>query len=543
MKNDGIPVLKRQTLTLLPLLLSAAIPSAAQSGAGLSETVNVRVMDVDVVVCDKDGRNVPGLTRDDFQVKLDKKPVSIDYFAAVREGAVHSPDLSTLSPDLVLKQYEKDRDAFVPRHFLVFLDSQSIAPGARKKVVESLKDLVTRLGPSDEALLISESQRPRALSDWTTSKEELLQALDQAASGSAEGLKRLERERQALREIDLTSRVDGRVSRARMYQEEVWEDTKRLLRDLTGSLALLSGKPGKKILLYVSGGFELQPGSAVLAYAERRPFSVSGFPRDVTAELRALTDLANAREITIFSLDTRGLAAPGVDASNEPSLFASSLFAREDSQAGLSLMAEETGGRAILNQNNLDKGLETVYRDTSSYYSLGVDLKNVSPRESHQLEVTVGRPALVVRARKTFSIEDDESRIQDRIEATLLTNGSYADLSATLRTEPAVRDKGTYLLPIEIEVPVRDLVFTPEGDRATAHLVYYIASIDDRGGRAPLSRVPQNFTIPATETRAARPIFERLSLRMKKGNYKIVVNVRDTESGRIGTARASVHVE
>jgi VWFA-related protein len=533
----------RRAAILLALFLSAAGPSAGQNGAGVSETVNVRVMDLDVVVSDKDGRPVNGLAREEFQVKIDKKPVSIDYFASVREGAVHSPDLSTLSPDLILKQYEKDRAAFVPRHFLIFLDSQSISPGQRRRAAEALKDLVTRLGPSDEALLISESQRPRVLSDWTTSKEELLAALDAAAAGGVDGLKRMERERQTLREIDMTSRVDARVSRARMYEEEVWEDTKRLLRDLGDSLALLSGKPGKKIFVNVSGGFELQPGSAVLAYAERRSFSGSSFRRDVTPELKKLTDLANAREITIFSLDTRGLAAPAGEASNESPLFATSLFAREDSQAGLALMAEETGGRAILNQNNFAKGLETVYRDTSSYYSLGVDLKNVAPGESHKVEVTVGRPSLVVRARRSYAVEDDESRVQDRVEATLLTNAAYADLSATLRTGPALRDKSEYLLPIEVEVPIRDLVFLPDGDRATARLIFYVAAIDDRGDRAPLSRLVQGFTIPASETRAARPIIEKLSLRMKKGNYRIVVNVRDAESGRIGTARANMHVE
>ncbi len=108
---------------------------------------------------------------------------------------------------------------------------------------------------------------------------------------------------------------------------------------------------------------------------------------------------------------------------------------------------------------------------------------------------------------------------------------------------PAAREKSEFLVPIEIEVPTRDLVFVPEGDRATAHLVYYVAAVDDRGDRAPLSRVPQSFTIPASETRLARPIVEKFSLRMKKGNYRIVANVRDVESGRIGTARANVHIE
>src|SRR5262249_49420718 len=153
------------------------------------------------------------------------------------------------------------------------------------------------------------------------------------------------------------------------------------------------------------------------------------------------------------------------------------------------------------------------------------------------------RPSVSVRARRAYAIESDESRIQDKIEATLLTNTAYADLTPTLRIEPSTREKGDYLLPVQVDVPVRDVIFSTDGERATARLAFYLGSIDDRGGRWPVSRVSQNFTIPAAETRSPRSVSERFSLRMKKGNYRIVVNVRDLESGRIGTARANVHVD
>src|SRR5580765_799562 len=90
------------------------------------ESVEVRAMDLDVSVTDSQGRPVSDLTRGDFTIRVDGKPVPIDYFARVDEGSIHSPDLSTVSPDRVLDVYKSGGEAFVPRHFLIYVDSGDI---------------------------------------------------------------------------------------------------------------------------------------------------------------------------------------------------------------------------------------------------------------------------------------------------------------------------------------------------------------------------------------------------------------------------------
>lgn len=525
------------------LLLLAAARLAAQSPGAVSESVNVRVMDIDVVVTEKDGRAVSDLRKDEFQVRVDRKPVSIDYFASVHDSSVHAPDLTTLSPDLVLNQFEKARDAYVPRHFLIFLDA-NLSPNGRQRTGEALKDLVTRLGPYDEALVLAEGGvRVEMLSDWTSSKEALLSALDAAEKPRPETLRRLERERQVIREIDLTSQVGARVSRARMHEEEEYREVERMIVHLNDALSLFGGKPGKKVLLDVSGGFEIEPGSTLLAYAEQSEVPTMSFRRDVSAELRRVTERANALEVTVFSFDARGLIAPGADVSNESPLAARSLFAREATQGGLALLADETGGRAYLNQNRFERALESVYREVSSYYSLGVNLKNLPSENTHKLEVAVSRPGLLVRARKTYTVETEDQRVESRVLATLLTETSYADVSVSLRTSPVERDKADYVLPVQIEIPARDLTFLPEGDRASARVAYYLSAVNDRGERTGISRTEQTLTIPLNESRSGRPVGARIPVRLAKGNYRIVINVRDAESGRMGTARTNARVE
>src|SRR5689334_12116749 len=148
-------------------------------------------MDIDVVVTEKDGRPVPDLRRDEFHVRVDKKPVSIDYFANVQDASVRTPDIPTLSPDLVVNQAERAKDASVPRHFLMFLDA-NLSPAGRQRSGEALKDLVARLGPSDEALVLVEGGvKVRMLTSWTSNKDEILAALGEAEKPLPETLRRL----------------------------------------------------------------------------------------------------------------------------------------------------------------------------------------------------------------------------------------------------------------------------------------------------------------------------------------------------------------
>ncbi|MGH9442016.1 MAG: VWA domain-containing protein [Thermoanaerobaculia bacterium] len=524
------------------ILLLAAARLSAQS-SGVSENVNVRVMDIDVVVTEKDGRPVRDLRRDEFQVRVDRKPVSIDYFAAVQDSSVREPDLTTLSPDLVLNPFEKAGNASVPRHFLIFFDA-SLSPAGRQRSGEALKELVARMGPSDDAVILAEGGvKVEMLSDWTSNRENLISSLVTAEKARPETLRRLERERQTIREIDLAGRVAARVSRARMHEEEEYREVARMIAHLNEAISLFGGKPGKKIFLDISGGFEIEPGATLLAYAERGSVPTLSFRRDVSAELKSLTERANAMEVTIFTFDARGLIAPGVEASNEPPLAAQSLFAREATQGGLALLAEETGGKAYLTQNRFEGALESVSRDVSSYYSLGVNLKSLPSESAHRIDVAVDRPGLLVRARKNYTVESEDQRIETRVRATLLAETSYADVAVSLKTSPVERDKTSYVLPLRIDVPAHDLTFLPDGDHAAARVAFYFSAINEQGDNSGISRTEQTLTIPLNESRSARPVGIRVPIHLAKGSYRIVVNVRDVESGRMGTARANVKVE
>ena len=150
-----------------------------------------------------------------------------------------------------------------------------------------------------------------------------------------------------------------------------------MLDDIGSELATLAPLAGKKAFLFVSGGFEFQPGYAMATYALGQGSLLSIDTRNVSQELDQIARRANASEITFYTVDARGLSAEGVSASNDDPLMSRpgvSFLARQDSQEGMMLLARETGGLALLNSNDLRPGLSRIYQDASVYYSIGVTL-------------------------------------------------------------------------------------------------------------------------------------------------------------------------
>ena len=95
-----------------------------------------------------------------------------------------------------------------------------------------------------------------------------------------------------------------------------------MLTDMGTELTTLTALPGKKAFLFVSGGFETQPGFAMTQYAAGRfNTPLQAFDtRNLAPELEAFTRKANASDVTFYAVDARGLVAEGATASNDDPL-------------------------------------------------------------------------------------------------------------------------------------------------------------------------------------------------------------------------------
>jgi VWFA-related protein len=130
---------------------------------------------------------------------------------------------------------------------------------------------------------------------------------------------------------------------------------------------------------------------------------------DLIRELYDLTKAANRANATLYTIDPRGLVA-GPDIDQEVNMTDWNAYLRE-TQDSLRVLAEQTGGIAIVNQNDFDKGLKRIDNETSDYYVLGYYSSNPDPmKRTRRIEVKTTRPGVTIRARETYSLRPAATR-------------------------------------------------------------------------------------------------------------------------------------
>ena len=155
-------------------------------------------------------------------------------------------------------------------------------------------------------------------------------------------------------------------------------------------------------------------------------------------------------------------------------------------------------------------------------------------------EMRAVESGVTVRTRQGYSALTEPERAQDRVEATMKTNLSYSAIPVALRTAPAARDGRTFTLPITVTFPASALTFVPDGRSVTAGAEFWFGAVDDEGRSSDVSHQETTFTPSGGAPDA--PLTYRATLRLRKGANRIVVNVRDKATGKMGTAKANVQV-
>ncbi|MGA7992529.1 MAG: VWA domain-containing protein, partial [Thermoanaerobaculia bacterium] len=376
------PAVRSRRAGAAALVLAVVAPAAhAQEAgsplrAGVRAAVDVTVMDLDVVATGKNAEPVRDLRRDEVTVVVDGKPYGPDYFVRVDAGELHGPDLASASPDLILETTRAGGSRWVPRQFLAFFDDEHLMPYEKKRVVEGLRDLVTRLSPSDSMAILAYNVSTRVLVPFTNSKEDLLAGLSKLEKTPPRGLVWDTQYRQSIQDArrwsPFTSRGrSARDSIVRNWGEQAYSRDKGTLEEFRRAVEALGARSGKRVLLYVSHGMEMRPGQS-LAQALGAT-ALNQFDYSVTDAYKAVLAAANRAGITIHALDAKGLSTD-VDASEADPPAIDPFLANANRRDVLVGFAEETGGILVENRNGFVPALDRIYRDSASYYAVGVTL-------------------------------------------------------------------------------------------------------------------------------------------------------------------------
>jgi VWFA-related protein len=525
-------------LTAVSLLAQA--PDAPRQ-ATFSTTTNVVV--VDVHVSDGNGKPITSLTKDDFQLFEDGKQqtlLSCDV-QHLESKALPAPDRQLIernatpatpktAPDV---KPPDTQSKFQDRRLMVMLfDFSSMPPPDQIRAVDAaVKFLGTQMTASDMVSIMVFGSELKTVQDFTDDRDLLISTIKGFHIGESS---------------ELASMADTGADAEDQSGTFVADETEfnifntdRKLAALEDAARRLSQFPEKKALVYFSSGVEK-----------------TGV--DNQSQLRATVNTAVRANVAFYPIDARGLiaSAPGGDASQAGAV-GSNLYSGKgqrtlrdsfhNQQETLFTLASDTGGKALLDSNDLTLGIRQVQQDIESYYILTYSSANTAEDGRYRrIQLKLAPRAAALKAKldyrkgyfaPTIFAKMRESDKESQLQQALQSENPITDLPIAVEIDYFRLDKSKYFVPISVEIPGSALAFRAKGAKQATELDF-TAEVRDARARVA-SSVRDTIPLKLDEATAGQVTRKHIQydtgLTLAPGKYTLRFVARENGEGKVGT--------
>ncbi len=511
------------------------------------ETVDVNVVNVEVYVTDKKGEPITGLTKDDFEILEDRRPVAITNFYVTEGGAPQVPVTPEVDAPEPLVPGTAPPMELIPEeqklYLVVYVDNFNIRPFNRNRVFRSIRDFLRENTEAvDQVMLVSYDRSLKIRHPFTNDPAIIARSLFELENLTGHAVHKDSDRRDLLRDIDEAESIDEVRWRVTQYAESMYNDMSFSVTALKEMVASLGGIEGRKAILYVSDGIEMMQGED-LFYAMQQKFNDSSVlmrAHDFNAQrtFEELAAQANTNRISFYTIDAAGLRVASTVSADQQGVQTPGLGTLIDSvyfhnlQAPLIFMADRTGGQAIYNTNDPRKGLTRVARDFGTYYSLGYQPSHAGDGRYHRIEVRLKEKRKGVRLRYRHGYRDKSrsDRVADMTASTLMYGFERNPLSIAVKVgQGSPGDGGHFLMPIAVFVPLGKLSLVPRDEFFHGRVKVYFAAMDGEGRTSGVQEVPLDIRIPNAEIETAleKAYIYQVELQMRAGENRLAVAVRD----------------
>jgi len=521
----------------------------------LTETIDIRVINVDVVVTDKRGAPVTGLKKEDFELYENGVPKNVSNFYEV-EGpkALNvsiAPGPGPVTPAVKREEIPEN----MRRRVIFYIDNLSLMPFNRNRVFKEMKEFAKNiLRPGDEAMIATFNRSMKIRMPFTRDPGAIQTTLDTIAGESAMGVSNRSESRDVQKRIQDAQTYDEALSTARTYAESVNHDLRQSVDSLAGLMTTLAGVEGKKVLVLTTEGFQMQPGREMFYLIDEVSREkgwqggstlLEGMTYDANSQIQSIAKTANANGITVYAIHAGGLGAANDNMSAEmdkPTPYTVTSAALSNSTESLQLIADMTGGLASINSNNFAQAFRNIQRDLESYYSLGYRAGTERVDRQRNLEVRVKNRNYLVRNRQTFVEKSPFAEMNDRVIANLLYRTKANDLKILVKVGSPARSEDLYKVPIEVQIPMESLTLLPQGESYMGGFSVYVAVANKDGDMSDVARQTHQIRVAGSDFPKIKGKYYAyaLDLLMEPGPNKISVGVMDEVSNSTGFDRVPV---
>jgi VWFA-related protein len=514
--------------------------------------VEVNYVEVDAVVTDAQGNPVTNLTIDDFEVREDGRPQKVTTFSpinipierAARPLFANAP----IEPDV------QTNTAAEGRIYMIVLDDLHTTFTTTPRVKAALRNFIEQdFGTNDLAAVVFTSGMQSG-TEFTNSRRQLLAAIDRFSG------RNLRPEALAIEEAFGNSLSDDRPAdipgdpdeQERAYNART---TLTQIRKLAEFMESIRGR--RKTLLLISEG---------ISYDIYDVFgnTSAGLIMDLARDAAAAATRGN---VSIFAIDPRGLTAfdETIELGSSPSDVSQSEFnlnarlqqSLRIAQQSLQTLADETGGFAFVNRNDIAGAFQRVVRENSSYYVLGYNPTN-DRRDGRfrRLQVQVKRPGLQVRARRGYiaprgrapqptpTVAADGGRLGPASSAALASPIPTGTVPLTLFAAPFKGTAPNASVVLALEMRVDELKFAEKDGVFHNRIEVVFTSVDGKGTVRPGDRHALSLnlrpeTLAVARERGLRVVSEMM---LPPGRYQIRAAAAEEGAGRTASVLYDLEV-
>ncbi|HLK50965.1 MAG TPA: VWA domain-containing protein [Bryobacteraceae bacterium] len=544
------------TAAFLVWILTAPAPAqqveqATRGNARFGATTQLVVEDV--IVKSKDGNPVQGLKASDFTITEDGKPqkISVFEFQTLEQEAAPAPAIpsrpSTEPPPAVKPVTavqiapEKPGDLKYRNRRLMamFFDLTSMPIQDQIRAQNAaLKFLRTQMTRSDLMAIMTFSSDVKVVEDFTDDRDKLEKDIKSLIIGEGQGF-------EALDSDDSTSDTGA------AFQQDDTEfaifNTDRQLSALETAVRMLGSLNEKKALVYFASGM-----------------TRNGM--DNQAQLQATINAAIRANVSFYPIDARGLVAtaplgdatkgsPGGQGMYSGSSARTAQSKFQGQQETLYTLAADTGGKALLDENDLSLGLVQAQKDIASYYIIGYYSSN-SALDGHfrRIKITVNEKSAAARiakldyrqgyfAGKQFNKFSDTDKERQLAEALVLGD-PVTDMSLAMELDYFRMARDRYFVPLAVKIPGSEIELARHGGAESTRLDF-IGEVKDAKG-AVVGNVRDNIEIKLkgeTAQQLAKTTLQYdTGFTLAPGSYTVKFLARENQTGKMGTFESKLVV-
>ena len=543
--------------------------------------IDTELVQTAITVVDKKGKFVEGLNRGDFELVIDGKPRTISFLERVTAGSEREAQLAQRKqPQLTRATPPAGNSIFRGRTIIFFIDDLHLSLSSLGRTRQMIAHFVeTELSAKDSVAIADARGQIGFLQQFTNNKEVLQAALarvtvqpsEERTSGlgsapmSAFIALTIENKPDTRQNnvmavyVDECLKQSGSTSGDRRAAMAIRLNCERLVRSNARAVLMQTGLatermydsleslmrssarlPGRKIVFFISDGFLSQGGP---------------LGDNLSNKVRQITDAAQRANVVVYSIDARGLISGTLDATNNllpdangrmAAIAGTEILATQDA---LNALAEDSGGRALRNQNYFDRWVEDVLDETSNYYVLAwrpsTEVEKASKFRNVKITIA-GRPELTVRAPRGY-VEETQASEMVGVSASEKSKTAGDELNNALADYYPSKSLQTVLSLTHLDSPANGPILTSSFQIAASSLDYGDddkqpatvrlagAILNDKGKIAASFQTQLSVKPISSENGDSSGIVYTHRGPLAPGIYQVRVAARDERSGRIGS--------